>query len=56
MFDTLCTCESLVVLVGHVVHMQGCTCGSLGELLVTCETLPEFVVMWCTFGAFGVFA
>ena len=27
---------------------------SLGELLVTCETLHELVVMWCTCGSLGM--
>ena len=31
-----------------------CTCGSLGERLVTCETLHELVVMWCTCGSLGM--
>ena len=68
-------CGSLVVLVGHVVHVQsqsppvvtcctceslieltdkGCTCGSLGELLVTCKTLLEFVVTLCMCGSLDV--
>ena len=52
-YDTWCTCGSLVVLMGHVTD-KGCTCGSLDELLVTCKTLPEFVFTWCKCGSLGM--
>ena len=65
LYDTWCTCGSLVVLVGHVVHVQSqgslvvtcCTCGSLVELTVkgsTCGSLGELTVTCETLHEFRV--
>ena len=40
----------------HSARVLCCTCGSLGELLVTCKTLRELVVPWCTCGSLGMLA